>query len=158
MRLNTEMEEAFWARSKPMALRYSAFCASLRRGANSLSLADRNSTPSACWLALANLPMRRKSNCGSCGGATLFTAFRYSSSGRVDRRRASLPSCFKTLSASAQDKTPTVIVSATSSNRDFMVISFLNTYAPRNTQMYIHLLWIKNHPFPAAAVTQEFVD
>src|SRR5262245_53089773 len=73
--------------------------------------------------------MRRKSNCGSSGGAALFTAFRYSSSGRVDARRSSLPSRFKTLFASAQDKTPTVIVSATSSNRDFMVVSFLNTYA-----------------------------
>src|SRR5258708_3590772 len=32
----------------------------------------------------AYAPMRRNSNCGSCGGAAPFTAFRYSSSGREE--------------------------------------------------------------------------
>src|SRR5215467_8139559 len=141
MRPNTETEEAFWARSKPIALRYSAFCASLRRGANSLSLADRNSAPCACWLALANSHMRRNSNCGSCGGAALFTAFRYSSSGRENTRRSSLRSCFEILSAPAQARTPTVIVNATSGNRDFMVISFLGTYARYNLLRCIYIYY-----------------
>src|SRR5215472_8307937 len=65
-----------------MALRYSAFCVSVRRGPNSFRRAERNSAPSPWRLAFEYCAIRRNRICGSCGGPTLLMALKYSSSGR----------------------------------------------------------------------------
>src|SRR5882724_4738724 len=74
-----------------MALRYNAFCASVKRGPNTFSRAEKNSAPSPGMFAFEYCAISRNSNCGSCGGATVLTAFRYSSSGRAEAEDESTP-------------------------------------------------------------------
>jgi hypothetical protein len=59
----------------------------VRRGSNSFNLAEKNSAPSACKLEFAYCVINKNSSSGSFGGATLFTAFKYSRSaaGRLGR-------------------------------------------------------------------------
>src|SRR5215469_2374760 len=74
-----------------MALRYSAFCVSVRRGPNSFSRAEKNSAPTPCRLAFEYCAIRRNRICGSCGGPTLLMALKYSSSGRGDSETEVFP-------------------------------------------------------------------
>ena len=46
------------------------------------SRAEKNSAPSPCRFEFEYCAISKNSNCGSRGGAPLFTAFKYSSSGR----------------------------------------------------------------------------
>src|SRR5690348_16171700 len=82
MRCSSETSEARCARRRPIALRYRAFCGSVSCDSNSFRRAERNSTPSACTLALEYCAISKKRSWGSFGGATLLTASRYPISGR----------------------------------------------------------------------------
>src|SRR4030088_1704405 len=91
MRCNIETEDACCARNSTMALRYKDFWVSVKRGPNSFSRAEKNSAPSPWRFAFEYCAISRNINCGSRGGATLFTAFKYSSSGRREPDGDSTP-------------------------------------------------------------------